>query len=87
MVRLRLRADAALFYENVDHILRDVSLTDPVVGIVQVTRNTADATIRGFELEIEGAVTGNLLVTGNAGYTEGRYNRVLFDLDGGGIGA
>ena len=83
----RIRANAALFYENVDDILRDVSLTDPVVGIVQVTRNTADATIKGFELEVTGAVTSNLLLSGNAGYTDGHYNRVLFDLDGGGIGA
>ena len=38
-------------------------------------------------VELTGAITNNWVVNGNAGYTEGRYDRVLFDLDGGGIGA
>jgi iron complex outermembrane receptor protein len=53
---------------------------------VQVTRNTADATIKGFELEIAAAPTDALLVFANVGYLDGRYDSVFFDLDGGGIG-
>jgi iron complex outermembrane receptor protein len=82
----RLRANGAVFYNTIEDLQRDVNLPDPVVGVVQVTRNTADATIRGAELELLGAVTDSLIVSANVGYTDGRYDRVVFDLDGGGIG-
>jgi iron complex outermembrane receptor protein len=62
-------------------------MTDPVVGVVQVTRNTANATIQGFELEIAGAPIDELVLYANVGYLDGRYDDVFFDLDGGGIGA
>ncbi len=58
-----------------------------VVGVVQVTRNTADATIKGFELELVGAPTDELVLFANVGYLDGRYDAIFFDLDGGGIGA
>jgi iron complex outermembrane receptor protein len=83
----RLRFNGALFYSQIRGLQRDVNMPDPVVGIVQVTENTADATIKGFETEIVGAVVGGLVLSANAGYTDGKYNRVAFDLDGGGIGA
>jgi iron complex outermembrane receptor protein len=57
-----------------------------VVGVVQVTRNTANATIQGFELEVAGAPTDELVLYANAGYLDGHYDEVFFDLDGGGIG-
>ena len=83
----RLLANAALFYDKIKDMQRDVNFPDPVVGVVQTTRNTADATIKGFELELAGEVTDGLLVFANTGYTDGRYDAVFFDLDGGGIGA
>ena len=83
----RLRVNAAAFYDTIDDIQRDINQADPIVGIVQVTRNTADATIKGVELEITGALTDDLVVFGNVGYVDGRYDEVFFDLDGGGIGA
>jgi iron complex outermembrane receptor protein len=82
----RLRFNGALFHSAIKDMQRDVNQTDPIAGIVQVTANTADATIRGFEAEIAGALTGDLVLNANAGFTEGKYNSVLFDLDGGGIG-
>ena len=83
----RLIANAALFYDKIKGMQRDVNVTDPVVAIVQVTRNTADATIKGFELELAGALTGELVLRANAGYTDGHYDEIFYDLDGGGIGA
>jgi iron complex outermembrane receptor protein len=82
-----LHANGALFYDKIRKMQRDVNITDPVVAVVQVTRNTADATIKGFELELAGAVTGELVLRANTGYTDGRYDKIFFDLDGGGIGA
>ena len=85
-VERRLRFNGALFYSTVKNMQRDVNQTDPIAGIVQVTANTADATVKGFEAEIVGALTGELVLNANAGFTEGKYNSVFFDLDGGGIG-
>jgi iron complex outermembrane recepter protein len=83
----RLRINAAAFYDTIEDIQRDVNFADPVVGVVQVTRNTADATIKGFELELVGAPTDELVLFANVGYLDGRYDAVYFDLDGGGIGS
>jgi iron complex outermembrane receptor protein len=82
----RLHADGALFYDEIKKMQRDVNQTDPVVAIVQVTRNTADTTIKGFELELAGAVTDELVLRANTGYTDGKYDKIFYDLDGGGIG-
>src|SRR5262249_5778060 len=71
----RLHANGALFYDKIKGMQRDVNITDPVVAVVQVTRNTADVTIKGFELELAGAVTGELVLRANAGYTDGRYDK------------
>ena len=82
----RLQANATAFYNTIRSMQRDVFLTDPIVASVQVTRNTADATIRGFELEFAGIVAEEWVLFANAGYTDGRYDEIFFDLDGGGIG-
>ena len=82
----RLRANGTVFYNTIRSIQRDVFLTDPVVASVQVTRNTADATIQGFELEFAGVVAGDWVLFANAGYTDGGYDEIFYDLDGGGIG-
>ena len=82
----RLLANGTVFYNTIRSMQRDVFLTDPIVASVQVTRNTADATIKGFELELAGVVTDDWVLSANVGYTDGRYHEIFFDLDGGGIG-
>ena len=82
----RLHANAALFYDKIKKMQRDVNQIDSVAAAVQVTRNTADATIKGVELELVGALTSELVLHANAGYTNGKYDKIFFDLDGGGIG-
>jgi len=83
----RLRVNGAAFHSTIANMQRDVNFSDPLVGVVQATRNTADATIKGAELELTAAPVRDFLLFGNFGYTDGRYNRVFFDLDGGGIGS
>jgi iron complex outermembrane receptor protein len=83
----RLRFNTALFHDTVKKLQRDINTPDPMAGIVQVTRNTADATFQGFEIELAGALSDELVLYANTGYTDGRYDKVFFDLDGGGIGA
>jgi len=83
----RLRVNAAAFYNTIKDIQRDINQPDPTSGVVQVTRNSADATIKGLELELTAAPTDGLVLFANAGFIDGRYDRIFFDLDGGGIGA
>ena len=81
----RLRVNAAVFHNTIDNLQREVNLPDPSAGVVQIIRNTADATITGFDAEIGWAVSDELFVRASAGYVDGEYDRVLFDISGDGL--
>jgi len=70
----------ALFLSDIDNMQRELNLSDPIAGVVQVITNTADATIWGFEIESQIAVTDNFLFQGSLGYTDGQYDSLLFDI-------
>ena len=80
----RVRVNAAIYHNTIDDLQREVNLPDPAAGVVQIIRNTADATITGFDLELNWAVTDSLFFRGSAGYVDGEYDRVLFDISGDG---
>ena len=75
----------ALYYNDIKDMQREVNLSDPIVGVVQTIRNTADATIWGFELETKFALTDNLLLQGTVGHTNGQYDEILFDISSDGL--
>jgi iron complex outermembrane recepter protein len=81
----RLRTNLALFRNKITDMQREVNLSDPGVAVLQITRNTADATMQGAELEVLAAVTRGLQITGNVGYTDGEYDVIRFDISGDGI--
>ena len=76
----RLRLNAAAFHNTIDDMQREVNLSDPVVGVVQLIRNTADATITGFDAELGWAITDRLFAQAVLGYVDGSYDEVRFDL-------
>lgn len=76
----KAKINAAFYVNDVSGLQREVNLADPIVGIVQVIRNTADATIWGFEIEAQVAVTDNFVFLGNLGHTQGNYDSLLFDI-------
>lgn len=78
------RINAALFYNKIDNMQREVNLPDATSGVVQIIRNTADTTIWGAELEGHVFLLDSLLLSATVGYTEGEYDRVKFDLNGDG---
>ncbi|HEX2140070.1 MAG TPA: TonB-dependent receptor [Woeseiaceae bacterium] len=80
----RLRLNAAAYYNTFDDMQREVNLSDPVVGVVQIIRNTADATITGFDMEFSAALTDSLFLQTSLGYVDGSYDEVLFDISGDG---
>jgi len=78
----RLRINLAAFHDTIKGLQRDVNDTDPVSGVVQITHNVGDATINGGEFELTALVTNNLTLGLNAGYLDGKYDKLLFDLNG-----
>lgn len=81
----RVRINAAAFYNRMRGLQREIILPDPVVGVVQVIANTADATIKGLELETTVRVGGGLTVFGTLGITDGKYRKVVADLNRDGV--
>lgn len=80
----RVRINAAVYHNEISDLQREVNEADPVVQVVQIIRNTADATIRGFDLEASVALSDSLFLRASAGYVDGEYDRVLFDISGDG---
>jgi iron complex outermembrane receptor protein len=72
--------NAAVYVNDISNMQRELNLADPIAGVVQVIRNTADATIWGIELEAQIAFTDNFVVLGNLGHTQGEYDSLLFDI-------
>jgi iron complex outermembrane receptor protein len=77
--------NAAVFYTQIDDMQREVNLSDPISGVVQVIKNTADAEIFGFEVEGTFALTDNLILQGSVGWIDPSYKTVRFDLNGDGV--
>jgi iron complex outermembrane receptor protein len=75
----RFRLNAAAFHTEIGDMQREVNLPGPL-GVTQFIRNTADATLQGFELEGQFTVTDSLFVSAFAGYTDGDYDKVSLDL-------
>jgi iron complex outermembrane receptor protein len=72
--------NAAVYLNKIDNFQRELNLTDPQSGVVQVITNTADATIWGIEIDTRVLVTDNLIFTGFLGYADGEYDEILFDI-------
>ena len=81
----RVRVNAAVYHNEIDDLQREVNVPDPFAQVVQIIRNTADATIRGFDIETSIALSNSLFLRATAGYVDGEYDRVLFDISGDGV--
>jgi iron complex outermembrane receptor protein len=81
----RVRINAAAYLNKMTDLQREINLPDPFVGVVQLIRNTSDATIAGFDLEVSASLSDNLFLRGSYGYVDGSYDEVRFDLNGDGV--
>jgi iron complex outermembrane receptor protein len=77
----RVRLNAALFHNTIERIQREIN-TPGALGVTQVIRNVGDATIQGGELEARVRVLDGLTLALQAGYTDGEYDSIDFDLTG-----
>lgn len=81
----KVRANLAAYRNRIDNMQREINLADPLAGVVQLIRNTADATIKGIDAEFTAVLTDNLVVKANLGYVNGGYDHVLYDISGDGV--
>ena len=79
------RISGALFYNQVDDLQREVNLADPISGVVQVIRNTADASILGVEFDGLFPLSDTLILNAAIGYIDPQYDSVRFDLNEDGV--
>ena len=80
-----VRINVAGFLNRIDNMQREINEADPVVGVQQLIRNTADAEIAGVDVELSWALSDTLFFSANAGYVDGSYTEVRLDLNGDGV--
>jgi len=81
----RGRLNAAVFYTTIDDMQREVNQSDPIAGVVQVIKNTADADIWGFEVEGTFALGRSTVLMASLGWVDPSYKTVRFDLNNDGV--
>jgi iron complex outermembrane receptor protein len=81
----RAQFNAAVFYNKMSDIQRELNLPSPSAGVSQVILNTADAEILGVEAEGRYALTDNFLVTANVGIIDADYTSVDYDISSDGL--
>ena len=79
------RLNAAVFYNTIDDMQRELNLPNEGAGVVQLIRNTADATITGLEVDGAFSLTDNFLLLASLGVIDAEYDDVREDLNGDGV--
>ncbi len=78
------RLNLSLFKTEIKDMQREVNLPNQNAGVVQIIRNTADASILGLEVDGQLIVTDNFIIDASLGLTNGDYKDLLFDISGNG---
>jgi len=78
------RLNAAAFYNTIDDMQREINLPGPI-GVIQLIRNTADATITGLEVDGAFSLTDNFVLLASLGVIDPSYDEVKLDLNGDGV--
>lgn len=76
--------NAAVFYNQIDDMQREINLPGPI-GVIQLVRNTAEATIMGLEVDATWGLTDNLVAIASIGVLDASYDKMLVDLNGDGV--
>lgn len=76
-----VRLNLAAFHNRVYGLQRQVTRADVATGGVQITANTADATIAGVEVDAVAALNDAWAFGAFIGYADGAYDAVRYDLN------
>ncbi len=79
----RLTTNIAIFRTQIDNILRDTLVPDPITNaILQLNQNAGNAHVQGIELETTARVLDNLALNFSVGYNKGKYDKIFLDISG-----
>jgi len=81
----KITINGNVFSTNISDMQREVNISSPTAGVSQFILNTADADIRGGELETQILLTENLVASANVGVINAEYTDVDFDISGDGV--
>ncbi len=77
--------NAAIFHTSISDMQREVLLSDPILGTIQIITNTADAKIFGVEFETQYSPVEGLVLNASVGHLNAEYTDILFDISGDGV--
>ncbi len=80
----RYAVSSALFWTEAGNLQREVSVASSTSGLTQSVYNTADARIRGAEIEASFEPGAGFRLEANGGYLDARYRRIFLDISGDG---
>ena len=76
-----VRVNLAAFHNRLYGLQRQVTRADAATGGVQITANTADATIAGAEADAVAVLSDDWTLGAFIGYADGAYDAVRYDLN------
>lgn len=77
----RLTLNVAAYYTEIANMQRELNVPS-AAGVSQFILNTADVSIKGIEAEGRFRVFDGLVLTGNFGYIDDKYEDIRFDISG-----
>lgn len=79
------RVNLAGFYSRINGTQREFQAPFAPFGNFQIITNAADVSIKGIEGEVLVKPVSGLTIAGQFGYTKGKYEDILFDLNADGV--
>ena len=79
------RVNIAGFYSRINGTQREFQAPFAPFGNFQIITNAADVSIKGIEGEVLVKPVSGLTIAGQFGYTKGKYEDILFDLNADGV--
>jgi iron complex outermembrane recepter protein len=79
------RLNAAIFYNEIDDMQRELNLPSEGAGTVQLVKNTAEATFMGAEVDATVSLADGWVLLASVGYVDAEYDSVSEDLNGDGV--
>lgn len=79
------RINLAGFYNRINGTQREFQAPFAPFGNFQIITNAADVSIKGLEGELLVKPVSGLTIAGQFGYTKGKYEKILFDLNADGV--
>ncbi|MCC2603063.1 TonB-dependent receptor [Sphingopyxis yananensis] len=81
----KFHVSGAIFWTEVGDMQREINMASSTSGLAQSIYNTADARIRGAELEGEFSPSAALRLRANIGYIDADYKHIFYDISGDGV--